>query len=65
MAARWEEIETKSRRTILWRGKRMVVTRYRYGYAIYFKPQKIYFSQVFDPLDWSSGNYTVETKTPA
>lgn len=55
MGGRTEEVVTKYRRTFRWRGKRMVVTHYRYGYAIFFEPQKfVYFSRVCDPLDWST-----------
>ena len=66
MASHCATIVTRYRRTIRWRGKRMIVVRYRYSYAFYAEPQKyVYFSRACDPLDWSSANYTVETKTPA
>lgn len=66
MEARWEEIEACYRRTIKWRGKRMVVTWKRYAYAFYAaRPKYVMFSSVCDPLDWTTQFTVMQTKTPA
>jgi hypothetical protein len=46
----WHVITT--RRTVKWRGKRMVITDSRLCGLVFSKPQTIYFSAVADPLSW-------------
>lgn len=44
-----------TRKTIRWRGKRMVVTKRLYGYGFVVPPQRYaYFSQLSDRLLWTS-----------